>query len=222
MELTQTAQGYGFTRTGKPLHTPKKNPVLVPSRALAEAVAREWQEDRGFSPKNMPFTAMAFAAIDVIPEHAERMVDALLAYAETDLLFYRSEATELKRKQERAWDPVLTWARGRYDCELLVTEGIMPVEQPAATMARLRAVLEAMPAFEMSAFSVLTQSLSSLMLALAVREGHLTPQAAFTLSRVDEDFQAEQWGEDSVSLARAQEIARDVQMAEKFLRLLGK
>jgi len=115
---------------------------------------------------------------------------------------------------------VLNWAVSRFGCTLEVTEGVMPLTQPVESLAALRAHMERMNTFYLSAFSVLAQSLSSLLLALAVAEGRLDAEQAFLLSRLDEEYQAEKWGEDSLSLARMAEINRDVQAASRFLNLL--
>lgn len=205
----------------QPLLTPRKRPFSVPSQALMEAIAQEWQATCRFSTRVMPLTAMAYAAIDVVPEHFGRVVEALLAYMETDLLLYRSETHELKRRQASGWDPLVAWAAERYGCTFKATEGVMPMTQPRETIAVLQSVVQAMDAFTLSAFSTLTQSLGSLALALAVRERRISGEEAFRLSRIDEDFQAERWGEDSVTLARAQEILRDVQAAERFMGYMG-
>jgi chaperone required for assembly of F1-ATPase len=208
-----------MTKTA-PLHTPKKNPLDIPNSALARAVAEEWAGGGRYSPKTMPLTAITYTALDVVAENHAKVVEALLAYGETDLLLYRSETPELKARQAAAWDEVLNWAVSRFGCTLEVTEGVMPLTQPVESLAALRAHMERMNTFYLSAFSVLAQSLSSLLLALAVAEGRLDAEQAFLLSRLDEEYQAEKWGEDSLSLARMAEINRDVQAASRFLNLL--
>lgn len=220
-ELTIVKQQEGFSlhRSGKPQHTPMRQPLLLPTKQLAEAVALEWTEGKKFSPKNMPLSSLAFTALDVVQANAEKMIQVMLAYAETDLLFYRSEVPELRTRQDAAWAPVVEWAQSTYGCDFIITAGVMPVNQPPATMTRLTKAMEAFSPFEMAGFSVMTQSLGSLLLALALKEGEINAEKAFKLSRIDEDYQTEQWGEDSVSLARAQEIAREVKMALQFVRL---
>lgn len=205
-----------------PLYTPRKQPFALPSRALAEALAKEWRGRKAFSARLMPLTAIAFAAIDVVQSHRAQMEGALLAYAETDLLCYRSETPALRGRQQERWDPVLAWVRQQFNCGISCTDGVMPVVQPAETLECFRAELQGMDAFQMAAFTVLTQNLGSLLLAFAVRGAHMEAAEAFHCSRVDEDYQAEQWGEDSVSVARAREIERDVLAAERFLLFLSR
>lgn len=205
-----------------PALSPRKHPFLLPTEALAQAVGGEWKGRKRFDSKIMPLTAIAFTALDVVAENRGKMVEAMLAYAETDLLLYRSETPELLRRQQEAWDPVLAWADARYEISVKVTQGVMPVEQARHTLNVLRRAVEALDDFALAAFSVLTRGFGSCLLALAVSEGQLESRDAFALSRVDEDYQAELWGEDSVMLGRAREIERDVCAAAEFLRLLEK
>lgn len=203
-----------------PERTPRKNAFTLPTKALADAIAAEWNGKQAFSARLMPLTAIANAALDIMPTHRLQMEQAMLAYAETDLLCYRSETPELRKRQQEKWGPVVAWAVKNFG-EIEITDGVMPVEQHEKTNEKLRGAIAAMDDFALSAFSVLTQNLGSLLLALAVQAQHISGQDAFKSSRVDEDFQGEQWGEDSVSIARAREIERDVLAAERFLTLVN-
>ena len=213
--------GFALHRAGTPMHTPRRHAIVVPEEKLAHALCAEWKGKERYDVRAMPLTALSFTALDVVaPAHA-KIVDTLMVYAETDLVLYRSETPPLKSLQEEGWNPVVHWARGRYDMQLLTTEGVMPIDQPPRTMEALRKAVAACDAFTLAGVSTLAQNLSSLLLALAVKEGFTDARHAFTLSRIDEDYQTTQWGEDSLTLARAREIERDVRAAGEFLETLG-
>lgn len=204
-----------------PAATPRRKPFALPNARLAEAVSAEWEGRARYDAKAMPLTALSFTAIDITAEHREKIIDAMLAYAETDLLLYRSETQELQARQAEAWDEWVGWAKRRYEIHLEHTAGVMPVEQSPQAMAVLKRAAAACDDFALTALSALAQGLSSLLLALAVKEGALPAADAFRLSRVDEDYQAERWGEDSTALARAREIERDVKAAATLMQLLA-
>ncbi|SEQ37082.1 Chaperone required for the assembly of the F1-ATPase [Loktanella sp. DSM 29012] len=197
-EVVTRDGGFAVDLDGRPVKTPYKTPLVMPTRALAEAVASEWQAQvELIDPQTMPVTRAANSAIDkVMPQRAE--VAAMLAvYAETDLLCYRATAPEaLIAQQDAAWNPWLSWAAQALDAPLHVTAGIMPIEQPAESLQRLHDRVAAFDAWELTGFHDLVQLSGSLVLALAVAAGKLTPDEAWTLSRIDEDFQISQWGDD--------------------------
>lgn len=203
-----------------PTHTPRKNPFNIPA-SLQSAVEAEWATQKKYSTQTMPLTALCFTAIDVTAGAREKIIDVMMAYVETDLLLYRSETPELATREAEAWDPWLTWAGRRYDIALTPTAGIVPVTQSAATLKALRNAVTACDDFRLTGLLSLAQSLSSMLLALAVNDGALEAGQAFKCSRVDEDFQAEKWGEDSLAVGRAREIEREVRGAAKMLELLN-
>ncbi|RYY36816.1 MAG: ATPase, partial [Sphingomonadales bacterium] len=107
----------GIALDGKPVRTPRRAALTLPSDALAEAVADEW---RGVGdtvdPRAMPLTGLANAAIDIVAADPPAFAAGLAAYGESDLLCYRAELpAPLVERQAAAWDPLLDWARGRYD-----------------------------------------------------------------------------------------------------------
>ena len=219
-EVAIGAEGAGFAvlLDGRPLRTPAKTPLILPSRALAELVAAEWAaQGETLDPESMPATRAANAAIDkVTPQFAE-VAAMLAAYGETDLLCYRAEApAELVAEQARAWDPLLDWAARRYGVRLAVTAGIMPAAQPPETLARLADEVARLTPFQLTGFHDLVALSGSLIVALAVIEGQGTPEALWTLSRIDEDWQARQWGTDDEALAQAEVRRAAFVQAAKF------
>ncbi len=203
----EAAQG-GFTVSldGRGVKTPAKTALVVPTEAMAAAIALEWDAQEGkIDPRTMPVTRTANAALDkVAPQHAE--VAAMLAeYGGTDLLCYRAERQPiLAERQEASWGPWLAWAAERYGAELTVTAGVIPVAQPEAALARLAEEVAAIDAFRLAAFHDLVMISGSLVLALAFAEGRLSAEAIWDLARLDESYQIEEWGADEEAAEEAE------------------
>ncbi len=215
----------GFTvhLDARPVRTPLKAPLVLPTRALAEAVAAEWQAQEGrVDPEAMPFTRTANSAIDKVSPRQAEVAAMLAAYGATDLLCYRAEGPlELVVRQAEAWDPLLDWAAQALGAPLLVTTGVMHVNQPPESLAILHRRVSELDPFQLSAFHDLVALSGSLVLGLAVTEGRLAAKEAWTLSRIDEDWQISLWGED----AEAAEVAARKQaaflQADRFFGLCG-
>ncbi|KQI67098.1 ATPase [Loktanella sp. 3ANDIMAR09] len=218
-EVVTRDGGFAVDLDGRPVKTPYKTPLVMPTRALAEAVAVEWQAQvEVIDPQTMPVTRAANSAIDkVTPQRAE--VAAMLAsYGQSDLLCYRATAPEaLIAQQDAAWNPWLSWAAQVLDAPLHVTAGIMPIDQPTESLQRLHALVDAYDPWELTGFHDLVQLSGSLVLALAVATGKLTPQDAWTLSRIDEDFQISQWGDDEEAMHVAAIKAQAFSDAAQFM-----
>ena len=212
----------GIRLDGRALKTPARAELLLPSDALAAAVAEEWRAVEGaIDPRAMPLTGLANAAIDRVAPDVAAFVAGLARYAQADLLCYRAaHPTELIAKQAEVWDPPLDWARSRYDIDFVVTAGIVHVAQPAATVARLEAAVAARDAFHLAALSPLVTLSGSLVLTLALAEGAMTEQQAWDAAELDELWQAEHWGEDSLATTMRDDKRRDFRAAARFLALL--
>ncbi len=204
-----------------PSQTPAKNAFIIPVAALEKAIGEEWAVGKKYSANAMPLTALAFTAIDQIQENKESVIEALLVYIDTDTLSYRaSSSSTLKERQDKEWGEVLKWAGARFDAIWQVTSGVMPIEQPEALHVAIARYLHTLNAFQLAAFCVLASGYSSIVLALAVVEKHLSAKAAYQLSRLEEEAQAEQWGRDAEAEKRAAKMQEEILQAEQFLRLL--
>ncbi len=212
----------GITLDGRPVRTPARALLEVPSAALASAIAAEWAaQGEEIDPRSMPMTGLANAAIDRVPGDRATFAAGLAAYAETELLCYRAaEPPELVVRQNEVWNPVLDWARGRYDASFTLVTGIMHQPQPPATLARLADAVLTQDAWHLAALSPLITISGSLIVALAVVEGALKPQAAFDIAHLDELWQAELWGEDYFALEARAVRQADFLNAVAFLALL--
>lgn len=214
--------GWQVLLDGRPVLTPGKQPLRLPSHPLAEAVAAEWDaQGEVIAPLSMPLTRAANSAIEKVAPQIDAVADMLASYGATDLLCYRASApAELVQAQAQAWDPLIHWAQDRYGIELTVTQGVMPVTQPAPTLAALRARLDPLTPFQLTGLHDLVTLPGSLILGLAVYEGRLDAGQAHGLARVDEDYQASVWGADAEAASAAAGRLQAMRDAERLLQLL--
>ena len=213
--------GYRVFLDARALSTPGKLPLVLPTRALAEAVAAEWQAQEGhIQPLTMPHTRSANSAVErVAPQHAG-VAAMLAAYGETDLLCYRAEGPHaLTQRQADAWDPLLDWAFERYGARLVPTAGVLPVTQDAAALKALSGVIEETDAFPLTALHDLITLSGSLILGLAMSEGRISASEGWDLSRIDEDWQISQWGADEEAEQMAAAKKAQLLHAENFWSL---
>ena len=198
-------KGFTVHLDGRPVKTPAKRSLVLPTEVMARRIAEEWEaQDETIDPIKMPWTRSANAAIDKLSLQRQEVADHLAGYAETDLLCYRAEGpTELLERQKRAWDPMLDWAAETYGARLSVTSGVMPVSQDKVALERLAATMRGMSGFQLTGFHDVVALSGSFILALAVTESFETPEAIWSLSRIDESWQIEQWGEDEEAAEEA-------------------
>jgi chaperone required for assembly of F1-ATPase len=222
-EVVTAEQGFTVSLDGRALKTPAKTAFWVPTEGLAQAVAAEWQaQDVKIRPETMPFTRTANSALDKVLPQFGAVADMLGGYGGTDLLCYRAASPqELVARQAAAWDPLLDWSDAQFGARLVVTTGVMPVNQPPAAQLPLVQAVRAMTPFQLSAFHDLVAISGSLVLALAVARCHLAPDAAFDLSRIDEHWQADLWGADEEA-AESEAFKREsFHHAARFFALCG-
>lgn len=220
-----TARGRGFAveLDGRPLRTPGKLPLEVPTLALAEALAAEWASQGAvIDPGTMPMTRTVNSAIDAVaPRHGEVVAD-IAAYAASDLLCYRAEAPrELVQRQHERWDPVLDWAASRLGHTFAVGQGVMPLHQAKVAVAALSEAIGNLPPIALAALHVMTTLTGSALLAFAHAEGRLSAREAWTAAHVDEDWQVSQWGEDAEAGARRARRWEEMAAASRVLKLLA-
>lgn len=214
--------GWGVALDGRALRTPLGAPLVLPAHGLAQAVAGEWA-DQGdeIEPPTMPITRLSTTAIDRIAGDREAVVAELAKYAGTDLLCYRADGpAELVARQTAAWDPLLQWAEETFGARLTVTAGIIPVTQPREAVEAFQEAMLSMGNLELAALSAATAAAGSLVIALALADGYLDAEDAFALSQLDEDWQIEQWGEDTEAIERREQLRADIDAAAAMLDLL--
>lgn len=217
-DVVEAAGGFSISLDGRPVKTPAKSPLVVPSRPLAEAIAVEWDAvDEKIDPEAMPFTRSSNAAIDKVATQFVEVADMLAAYGGSDLLCYRADSPAgLVERQATGWDPLLDWADETYGARLVPTAGLMPVGQDDSALNALAAPLKQATEFELTALHDLISLSGSLVLALAVMQRRLSASQAWSLSRIDETWQAEQWGDDDEAVAAAQVKQTAFEHAARF------
>jgi chaperone required for assembly of F1-ATPase len=213
--------GFAVRLDGRPVRTPAKTPLVVPTLAMAEAIAVEWGAQEGVvKPLTMPVTRSANAALDKVAVQFDEVAGLIAAYGGSDLLCYRATGPDrLIARQAEAWDPLLDWAVTALHAPLVVTQGIVPVSQPETSLTRLSARVSACTAFELTALHDLVAITGSLVLGLAVTDVRLDPETAWTLSRIDETWQADLWGRDEEAEAMEVKRREGLLHAGRFYRL---
>jgi len=216
-------EGWAVKLDGRPVKTPARAALAVPSEVLAEAIAEEWRAvGETIDPRAMPLTGLANAAIDRVAPDPSAFASKLAEYAEGDLACYRAEGpSALVARQESSWDPLLAWARRRYDLDFATTSGLMHVAQPPATVERLSHAVAALDPFRLAGLSPLVTIGGSLVAVLAVLENAITPEEAWEAVSVDDRWQFEQWGADAEAQTAMENRRRDFLAAARFLDLLS-
>ena len=196
--VTDEDAGFGVALDARPVKTPAKAPLVVPTRPLAAAIADEWDGvDGKIDPRRMPMTRSANAAIDKVAHQRAEVAEMIAAYGETDLLCYRATAPqELVLRQGEEWDPLLDWADSVLAARLRPISGIMPQPQDAGAVEALRGAVHAQGVFQLTALHDLVALSGSLVIGLAAQHGARKPAELWEISRLDEAWQAELWGAD--------------------------
>ena len=222
VSVDREGDGWEIRLDGRPVKTPARAPLVIPNEKLADAIADEWRsvEDE-IDPRAMPLTGLANAAIDRVAPERQAFAGGVARYAEADLACYRSEwPPELAALQQGAWDPLLAWARRRYDVDFSTTSGLVHVPQPQATVERLAHAVAALDPFRLAGLSPLVTIGGSLIAGLAVLEKALTPEEAWEAVSIDERWQLQQWGADAEAKTALEGRERDFMAAARFLELV--
>lgn len=221
-EACAVDNGFGLELDARRFSTPARLPFVVPSRALAEAIAAEWRAQvERIDPHSMPLTQLACTALDRVAPNRAQIAAELAAYGAHDLLCYRAERPEsLVARQAALWQPHLDWAARELDAPLLVTVGVVSRPQPAQALNALARALEDFEPLALAALDLVVRGSGSLVLGLALAAGQIDAEAAFEAAELDASFQIERWGEDSEAAARRNALAADLAAADRFLRLL--
>lgn len=196
--VERDGEGWGIRLDARAVKTPSKAPLIVPTEAMARAIAAEWDAQTGeVKPDTMPFTRSANSAIDKVAVQFDAVAEMLAAYGGTDLLCYRADAPEgLIARQKALWDPLLEWSATELAAPLAVTSGVLPIAQDPASLEKFVAEVKSYDNFQLTALHDLIAISGSLVIGLAVARGRISVAEAWEASRVDETWQAQQWGAD--------------------------
>ncbi|HEY1710727.1 MAG TPA: ATP12 family protein [Rhizomicrobium sp.] len=219
--IAPEGSGYAVKLDGRPLKTPGKATLVLPTPALADAVAEEWrQQSETIKPEAMPLTKSANSAVDTVSVNRAQVTDELLRYGSGDLLCYRADDDiTLAERQRLAWDPILAWLSERYGAQLALTEGVVHIEQPGDAILALGRALAGFNPYVLTGVHVATTLTGSLALALAMEDAHLTAEQVFEAAHLDERYQAERWGQDSEAEKRLLTLRQELEAAARFMTL---
>lgn len=214
--------GFAIELDGRRVKTPARAELIAPGRALANAIAAEWNEcGEQVDPGGMPLTGLANAAIDRVAPDRDEFAAGLARYAESDLTCYRAEGpATLVARQTESWDALLAWARRRYDVDFECVSGVMHVAQPAETVRKLGHAVATLDPFQLAGLSPLVTIGGSLIAGLAVLEEMMPAEDAWEAVSLDDRWQLEQWGDDPEARAALDARRRDFLAAARFLELL--
>jgi len=220
-DYEQRPEGWLIVLDGRPVKTPCKASLVLPSKALARAVAQEWAaQGETIDPETMLLTKLANTAIDRVKGREGEVAQEIAGYASSDLLCYRADSPqELAELQGAIWDPVLEWAASTLAARFQRVAGVVHVAQPEETLAAVGRAIEAFDAFGLTGLHNMTTLTGSCLLALAYGHRHLTAEQAWHAALVDEDWQISQWGEDREARERREKRWGEFVASCRFLDL---
>lgn len=218
--VVQGDDGFSVVLDGRPIRSPARQLVQVPTRELAQAIADEWDaQGEKIDTRTMPMMRMAGTAIDDLAGMRDLTADAVAKYAATDMVcFWAAEPERLIERQQAIWQPLLDWLELQFDARLIVTSAIHAQDQPQTALDALRAHVMGLDNFLLVPLSVATGTAGSLVIGLALVHGRIDAVQAFDAAQLDETFQIEQWGEDDEATHRRAGIRAEFAAVERFCR----
>jgi len=220
--LAEEEGGFAILLDGRGVRSPAGRPMRLPGRALASAVAAEWEAQADeIDPAGMPLFSLAVTVIDRVTPQRDAICAELTAYGGNDCLCYQDAADDdLAVRQAQGWGPWLDWARTALGADLLVATGVMPVAQPKDSVAALGCAVATHDDWELGMLYRATTLGGSLVLGLAMVRGEISAGAMFDAAFLDELWQTEKWGSDWEAEERRANIRAELAQAETFLSLL--
>ncbi len=215
---------YAVQLDGKPVRTPGRSLLALPTEPAALLVADEFDAQKEeINPFDMPVLRIANTAIDGVSTDTQAVLEDILRYSSSDLVCYRADGPEsLVERQNEAWDRVIDWARASLGARFVLAEGIVHVDQPREAIGAVGIHLKMRDEpFRLSALHVMTTLTGSALIALAVDAGELTPEEGWATAHVDEDWNIAQWGEDAEAAKMRVAKKRDMLAAARLLAALN-
>jgi chaperone required for assembly of F1-ATPase len=221
VSVTPVAAGFGIQLDARPAKTPARRDLAAPVRALAAAIAAEWEAQSDFvDPARMPLTRLANTILDGVAPAADAFRAEIAKYLGSDLVFYRAETPPgLVERQAQHWDPILAWAGEALGARFVLAAGVVFAAQPEGAVAAARAAMPGDP-WRLGAVHAITTLTGSALIALAVLAGRLTAEEAWRSAHVDEDWNMERWGRDEAALERRARRFAEMRAAATMLAVL--
>lgn len=223
-EVAQIGDEFAIHLDGRPIRTPAKLPLHLPTRALADLVREEWEaQEKEIDPTTMPVTRLVNTALDGVVNDPQAVIEDILRFAGTDLLCYRADGPQrLVERQNELWDPVMDWARAALGARFVLAEGVMHVEQPREAIGAIGIHVAAHDSpIALASLHTFTTLTGSALLAMALAKEHLSAEDAWKAAHVDEDWNIDQWGEDAQATARRAFRWGELQAADRALKALS-
>jgi len=212
---------FGIALDGRSVKTPLKAPLVLPNRALAEAVAAEWAAQMEVvNPHSMPLTKLANTAIDRAVAERSKISAEIVEFAGSDLVCYRAESPEgLVLRQKAHWDPIIAWARSDLNVSFETVNTITHRRQSDEALQTFQTNIAALDQFSFVAVHNLTTLTGSALLATMVVAGKISADAAWLAANVDEDWQIATWREDAEAKVRREGRLSEFLASVNFLNL---
>ncbi|MBD3729006.1 MAG: molecular chaperone [Sphingomonadales bacterium] len=214
--------GWQVMLDGRGVKSVGGRPQVVPTQALAEAMAAEWgAQGEEIDPAGFILRDQADYAIDVVAPDPGKAVAALLAFAGSDTLCYRADPEDaLFRRQQDVWEPLLGALETAEGVRFERISGIIHRRQPEATLARLQARLDEYDPFTLAALGTMASLAASLCIALAALDPAADSAALWQAANLEEVWQAELWGEDVQAAERLARRGLEFATAREFAQMV--
>ncbi|MEM8918422.1 MAG: ATP12 family protein [Pseudomonadota bacterium] len=220
--FSATAGGFQVELDGRSVKTPARHALELPTADLAKAICDEWaRQEEEIDPAHMPLLGLAQGALDQVAQERERIAARIAGFADSDMLYFRGDQNQpaLVKHQAEQWDPLLDWARQRYDVSFVLIQGIMHQSQPENTQRRLAEAVHAQDDFALAAMLALTGLTGSLIMVLGLVEEAFDADQLWSLANLEELWQEQQWGRDDIAVGKREKKQADYLDAVRFLRL---
>lgn len=221
-EVAESEGGFAVHLDGRPVKTPARNLLLLPTRAAAQIVADEFAaQEKLIDPGKMPATRLVNTAIDGIAQDPQAVFEDILRFAGTDMLCYRADSPqELVSRQTENWDPLIDWMES-LGARFALAEGVMHVEQPREAIAAFSVHMAGFKdPLALAALHTMTTLMGSAIIALAVAKGEISAEKGWAIAHIDEDWTIEHWGSDAEAIERRKNREIEMMVAARLLETI--
>ena len=215
----ETVGGWQAQLDGRPVKTPAKASLTVPTQGLAQAIADEWAaQGETVIPETMPMTQYVCSAIDRVAPEMGQIIHMVGAFADTDLICYPADQPqELRAMQDAAWLPLLE----KLDWPLKQTDSLFAIDQDPSVRARAIAWLETLEPFALTAVASLIEASGSFFLSYGLATGLWDLETVIEACTVEERYSMKKWGSDEEAEQLLARREADLGTLAQMLHLLS-